>query len=57
MNDAVEGTDLSVERFLQRLEAQHGEAAGSYTRLRSHKEWEKLLVSIAGKIFSGRSEL
>eukprot|EP00451_Oxyrrhis_marina_P002770 CAMPEP_0204253398 /NCGR_PEP_ID=MMETSP0468-20130131/1852_1 /ASSEMBLY_ACC=CAM_ASM_000383 /TAXON_ID=2969 /ORGANISM="Oxyrrhis marina" /LENGTH=275 /DNA_ID=CAMNT_0051226969 /DNA_START=24 /DNA_END=851 /DNA_ORIENTATION=- len=55
--DAGDNAAFDAQSFLQRLESQHGETAGSYTRSRSHKDWEKFFVAVAGKIFSDRAEL
>jgi len=43
---------IDVETFLKNLAVKHGQSSDKYVSRRSAAEWEKLTVSLAGKIFS-----
>jgi len=47
------GERVDVQSFLRSLAVQHGQTEFDYLVARTPKEWEKLVVSMAGRIFSG----
>lgn len=57
-NKAVdEHEKVDAPTFLRTLAAKHGLTSDQYVASRTPAEWEKLMVSIAGKLFSQRSEM
>jgi len=47
---------IDVQAFLRNLASKHGSSSDEYLKSRTHSEWEKLLVKVAGKIFNTQSE-
>merc|ERR1712039_104854 len=47
---------VDVQAFLRKLAVHHGKASDEYLVKRTPKEWEKLTVAIAGRIFNGKSD-
>merc|ERR1712137_491374 len=48
---------IDVQAFFQNLATKHGLPSQEYLKSRTHGEWEKLLVKVAGKIFNTQDEL
>merc|ERR1712070_77547 len=52
-----DSTDLvDVQTFLRNLALKHGMTADEYTSERSEKSWEKLMISMASRIFNKQSQ-
>jgi len=50
------GEKVGVEAFLRQLAVRHGLTSDEYLAARTPKEWEKLTVAIAGRLFNGKSD-
>jgi len=53
--DASEKVD--AQTFLRNMAVRHGHTSDEYVATRTPVEWEKLVVSIAGKLFNQKAEL
>jgi len=47
---------VDVQAFLRQLAVRHGHTSDEYLAARTPKEWEKLTVALAGRIFNGKSD-
>jgi len=47
---------VDVQAFLRKLAVRHGHTSDEYLAARTPKEWEKLIVATAGRIFNGKSD-
>jgi len=50
------GDGVDVQTFLRQLALKHGLSAEEYVSKRSEKDWEKLMISMASKIFNKQSD-
>jgi len=49
--------EVDFKAYLVKLAVEHGEKEDAYIARRSTKDWDKLMVKLAGKIFDAKSEL
>eukprot|EP00929_Paragymnodinium_shiwhaense_P110364 TRINITY_DN7730_c0_g1_i1.p1 TRINITY_DN7730_c0_g1~~TRINITY_DN7730_c0_g1_i1.p1 ORF type:complete len:344 (-),score=121.08 TRINITY_DN7730_c0_g1_i1:315-1268(-) len=54
--DSSTGDKVDVQAFLRKLAVQHGLTSDEYVAARSEKDWEKLVLSMASKIFNKQNE-
>jgi len=55
-SEEAKGGKVGVEEFLRQLAAKQGAKPEEYVSSRTPGDWEKLMVSLAGKIFNRQSE-
>lgn len=55
-SEGAKGGKIGAEEFLRQLAAKHGAKSEEYVSSRTPAEWEKFMVTLAGKIFNRQSE-
>merc|ERR1712087_330589 len=48
-----EGETLDITSFLTRMAKEHNVPTSAYTQQRSRTEWERTILQIAGRLYSG----
>mmetsp|Transcript_64358 Transcript_64358/g.178876 ORF Transcript_64358/g.178876 Transcript_64358/m.178876 type:complete len:340 (-) Transcript_64358:113-1132(-) len=56
LSDSPAGDHMDVQSFLRRLATKHGLTSDEYLTAKTEREWEKLTLAMAGRIFGQAAE-